>query len=309
MSDKSQPSQPEQAILHAIRCPGCSGLLNGDWRCASCGVEYPSVGGIRRFVGSEHYAANFGFQWNRHRRTQFDTVATRRSEEFLRGLGLSPELVAGKAVVDAGCGAGRYAEVLQRWGAHVLAIDLSVAVEACHSNLGHRGVVVLQADLARPPVAPESVDVVISLGVLHHTPDAAESFGRLARLVRPGGTMAVWLYDAYGDGTTRMRLSMLYRRLTRVLPPRLLYTLCHVSVPWYYLNRVPLLRHLTSRLWHISDDPWWRWRVLDTFDWYSPQYQSHHRYPEINSWFVSCGFDRVTAKEPPVSAIGVKCDR
>jgi SAM-dependent methyltransferase len=264
------------------------------------------VNGIWRFVSSEHYAGSFGFQWNRHRRTQFDTPRSRRSEEFLRSVGLSPELVRGMTVVDAGCGAGRYAEVLQRWGARVLAIDLSVAVEACHQSLGQRGVVVLQADLARPPIAPESVDIVISLGVLHHTPDAAHSFRQLARLVKPGGFMAVWLYDAYGDATTRMRLSTFYRKVTRRLPPRLLYALCHLSVPWYHLSRVPLLRHFTSRLWHISEDPWWRWRVLDTFDWYSPRYQSHHRYPEIGSWFSACGFGLVTVKEPPVSAIGIK---
>jgi SAM-dependent methyltransferase len=298
----------DSSVADVFRCPACSaGLTPGEEaRCTKCAAIYPLVRGIRRFVDSERYVRNFGFQWNKHRRTQFDTPETKRSESFLRGLGLRPELVAGRTVVDAGCGAGRYADVLQRWGGRVIAMDLSVAVEACHGSLGERGVTVVQADLARPPIAPGAVDVVVSLGVLHHTPDARESFRQLARLVKPGGLMAVWLYDAYGDQTTRMRLSLLYRRFTHRLPPRLLYALCHLSVPWHYLNRVPLLRHFTSRLWHISEDPWWRWRVLDTFDWYSPRYQSHHTYPEISEWFVESGFEHVTVSEPPVAAMGVK---
>jgi SAM-dependent methyltransferase len=211
----------ERPLADVFRCPACSGALTSgaEARCAKCAAVYPLVRGIRRFVDSERYARNFGFQWNIHRKTQFDTAVEKRSESFLRGLGLRPELVAGRTVVDAGCGAGRYADVLQRWGAHVIAMDLSLAVEACHDSLGERGVTVVQADLAKPPIAPESVDVVVSLGVLHHTPDPQESFRQLAHLVKPGGLMAVWLYESYGDEGTRMRLSLLYRRLTCHLPP------------------------------------------------------------------------------------------
>jgi hypothetical protein len=72
------------------------------------------------------------------------------------------------------------------------------------------------------------------------------------------------------------------------------------------LNRTPLIRHFSSRLWHISDDPWWRWRVLDTFDWYSPRYQSHHRYTEVCDWYARSAFERVTVAEPPVAALGIK---
>lgn len=267
---------------------------------------YPLVRGVLRFVDSERYTRSFGFQWNKHRRTQYDVGPMGASETFLRGLGLTPNSVSGRTVLDAGCGAGRYSEVLARWGGRVIAMDLSSAVDACHENLGPRGVTVVQADLTRPPVAPESLDIVMSVGVLHHTPEARTSFAQLARLVKPGGLMAVWLYDAYGDQTTRMKLSMLLRRVTRRLPPRFLYALCHLSVPWYHLNRTPVVRHVSARLWHISEHPWWRWRVLDTFDWYSPAFQSHHRYPEVAAWFAECGFAGVTVAEPPVAVLGAK---
>jgi SAM-dependent methyltransferase len=184
-------------------------------------------------------------------------------------------------------------------------MDLSDAVDPCHEALGSRGVTVIQADVMRPPIAPGSLDIVVSVGVLHHTQDPEACFRGLARLLRAGGRMAVWLYDAYGDQTTRMRLSLLYRRLTRRLPPRLLYALCTLSLPWYYLNKTPLVRYLSSRVWHISDDPDWRWRILGTFDWYSPCYQSHHRYPEVCGWFADNGFERVVVAEPPVAVWGV----
>ena len=46
--------------------------------------------------------------------------------------------------------------------------------------------------------------------------------------------------------------------------------------------------------------------MLDTFDWYSPEYQSHHRYPEIGQWYADCGFEPMTPAEPPVAMLGVK---
>jgi len=271
-----------------------------------CGATYPRVRGVLRFVAEQEYAASFGFQWNRHPRTQYDRGSMGVSESFLRSIGLTPELVAGKTVLDAGCGSGRYSDVLERWGARVIALDLSIAVDACQANLGTRAVTVLQADLMRPPLEPQSVDVAVSVGVLHHTPDAAEAFRQVARLVKPGGSMWVWFYEAYGDHSLRMQLSMLYRRVTSRMPARLLYVLCHLSVPWYYLCKIPVVRFFAARLWHISENPWWKWRVLDTFDWYSPRYQSHHRYSEVAGWFHASGFDLISVGEPPVAVGGRK---
>jgi len=47
----------------------------------------------------------------------------------------------------------------------------------------------------------------------------------------------------------------------------------------------------------------WRWRVLDTFDWYSPRYQSWHTHHEVFGWFKENGLEQVEVLAPSVSQI------
>jgi hypothetical protein len=46
--------------------------------------------------------------------------------------------------------------------------------------------------------------------------------------------------------------------------------------------------------------------VLDTFDWYSPRYQSKHDYDEVVSWFVEAGLQRIERLPYPVSVRGIR---
>ena len=103
---------------------------------------------------------------------------------------------------------------------------------------------------------------------LHHTPDCAGAFRALCRLLRPGGTIAIWVYGK--SRSTRRRMMDVYRRVTVHLPHRLLYALCFLSVPLYYLYEVPLLGNLLRVVVPMSRQRDARERVLETFDNYSP---------------------------------------
>ncbi|MCX7858328.1 MAG: class I SAM-dependent methyltransferase [Deltaproteobacteria bacterium] len=290
-------------------CPECGGLLlesKERLKCEACDKAYAVVNGIPRFVETELYVENFGFQWNKHKRTQFDNEKKTPSESFLRTIGLSPEVVKDKLVLDAGCGSGRYSDVINRWGGKVIAMDLSSAVEACYENLGNRGVMVVQGDILKPPLKKESFDVVFSIGVLHHTPNTKQAFKSILTLLKPGGHIVIWLYHSYNDDCLRMKLSKFYRKVTWRLPKRFLYAVSHLAIPYYYLNKIPFLRSITGRIWHIAEHEDWRWRVLDTFDWYSPRYQWHHTYTEVWKWFEEEGLVNIRISEPPVSISAVK---
>ena len=54
----------------------------------------------------------------------------------------------------------------------------------------------------------------------------------------------------------------------------------------------------------FNPDP--KWRVLDTFDWYSPYYQSKHTYEEVFRWFESCGLQDLHVAKVPISVQGVR---
>lgn len=293
-----------------LACPRCTRELPGldDWtgggaRCACCGTTFPIVRGIPRFVTSDAYTASFSFEWNRHRKTQLDSAVSRESEKtFREKTGLSPEDVAGRLVLDVGCGMGRFVDVISRWGGNVVGIDLSLAVEAAYANVGARdNVRILQANLFHLPFRPGSFDLVYSIGVLHHTPDCEKAFRQLVPFVRPGGRLCIWVYGNMGPWE---RFARLYRRVTVRMPPRLLHALCHVAIPWFHVCRIPLIGPLLWTLFPISRHPNRDWRVLDTFDWYSPTYQSLHTFPEVYRWFRSEGLVDITLLDFPVAVAG-----
>lgn len=298
-----------------LTCPGCRHGLPPleEWsldgvRCPACATTFPLVRGIPRFVNSDSYAASFSFEWGRHRYTQLDTVGRNESERTFRDkTGLGPHDVRGKLVLDVGCGMGRFADVVARWGGDIVGVDLSCAVEAAHENLTRGGnVLVLQGDLFNLPFAEETFDIVYSIGVLHHTSDCEKAFRQLPRLLKPGGQIAIWVYGPMGLWA---KTAALYRRVTVRMPPRLLYTLCYVAIPLYFLHRLRPLGRLSQTMLPTSMHPQAAWRVLDTFDWYSPRYQSRHTYPEVYRWFVSEGLTDIRLLDFPVAVIGRKPDK
>jgi 2-polyprenyl-3-methyl-5-hydroxy-6-metoxy-1,4-benzoquinol methylase len=248
-------------LLDLLRCPQCAAVFeldDGRLRCAE-GHTYPIRDDVPRFVPDDSYASNFSLEWNRHRTTQLDTRHGRRSEDALSSkTGLSRADVEGKLVLDVGCGMGRFADVASRWGGRVVGFDLSYAVDAAQANLGGReNVAIAQADVFRLPFAPQSFDIVYSIGVLHHTPDCAAAFRSLVPLVKPGGVLAVWVYEV----NALNQFSDVYRKLTTRMPKSWLYGLSCVAVPLYYIHRIPVIGWLSVMVLPTSMDHEPQWRV------------------------------------------------
>jgi SAM-dependent methyltransferase len=107
--------------------------------------------------------------------------------------------------------------------AEVIALDLSGAVEVARRHLSRfANAQVVQGDLLRPPFrrgsTEQGFDLVYSIGVLHHLPDPSEGFRSILRLVRPGGTIAVWVYGYENNGFVRNVIEPIRRLSTRVPP-------------------------------------------------------------------------------------------
>ncbi len=303
-------------LLGILRCPWCGSMLEGhrsSFCCRACAKDYPVIGGVICFEDGEDYASSFGFEWGKYARTQLDHSGSAISEEtFRRKTGFTPEELKGKWVLDVGCGMGRFADVASRWGAKVVAIDLSRAADVAAQNLADReNIWVCQTNVFHLPFAPESFDYIYSLGVLHHTPNCEQAFKSLPQFLKPGGTIAIWVYSAYNRW---YRMSDLYRRLTTRLPLKWLHALCQIAGPLLHVHRglrsIPVLGRLLSGLLSyvlpVSLHPLREWRVLDTFDWYSPTYQSKHTYEEVFRWFEDSRLCDLRVLYEPVAVQGRK---
>jgi SAM-dependent methyltransferase len=105
-------------------------------------------------------------------------------------------LRAGDRVLDAGCGTGRALPPLRAAvggtgvavGADLTLAMLEAAVRAGRGGEGH----LLLADVTGLPLRTESLDAVFAAGLVAHLPNPAENLRELARVVRPGGTLALF---------------------------------------------------------------------------------------------------------------------
>jgi len=126
-------------------------------------------------------------------------------------------LVAGDVLLDLGCGFGRHAYEAARRGADVVALDAGRdevdGVAAVFAAMAEQGelddvarVGTIQGDGLRLPFADATFDRVICSEVLEHLADDRAAMAELARVLRPGGTMAVTV-PRYGPELVNWALS------------------------------------------------------------------------------------------------------
>lgn len=143
----------------------------------------------------------YGALWDELDLAEYLTESTTLLDARLPGYDLR-DLVAGRRVLDIGCGSGRHTIAMTQAGAaEAHGVDLGAAsLSRAHQIAGEAGLTNTQFHEGSAhdlPFEDESFDFVLSNGVLHHTGDTLKGLYEFHRVLKTGGRGFLYLY---GDG-------------------------------------------------------------------------------------------------------------
>lgn len=249
-----------------------------------------SLAGVRMGTGADE-TWSFSREWTAHFDADADRTwgytARERFEQLLMEAAITPAWLAGKVVLDAGCGNGALSMLVAEAGAEVIGLDYSSGVRGAEQRRRLDSAHFVQADLQRPPLAPGSIDLVFSIGVLHHTPSTEQSFRAVAKLVRPGGRFYLWLYRRPERFAGRLLKAPLQDALRQVI--------CRApgAIQDHLVRAYASLVKLTHRVRGRRDIPFHEY-VVSAYDDLTPRWRYTHTPFEVSRWFHEEGFGAPT---------------
>lgn len=243
-----------------LRCLACASPLEPSpdgnvLGCSACAARYPVIDGTVRMLTADarpteeaalaqRTADSFAYEWAR-----FGVMRGEWAGNFAAYMRPhTPQSLAGKLVLDVGAGSGRHSFHAAQAGAEVVAVDLGASIDVARRNLP-ASVLTVQADAEALPFAPDSFDLVMSIGVLHHLPDTERALRSIARYAKPGGHVHVYLYWIPEQAWHRcvLRAVTALRRVTVRLPHPVLHALCYPLAALLWAGVVAPYRILCKR--------------------------------------------------------------
>jgi SAM-dependent methyltransferase len=205
--------------------------------------------------------------------------------------------VAGRRVADIGSGTGRIVHMLLEAGAaHVTALEPSDAFPVLQANVARWGDRVRCLRVPGDALPSDAdVDWVFSIGVLHHVPDPAPIVRAAFRALRPGGTLAVWLYGREGNALYLGLVEPLRALTTRLPHPGLaaLSAVLTVALGAYVavcrVLPLPLRGYMRRVIARLSFGK----RYLVVYDQLNPAYARYYTRAEAEALLADAGFTDV----------------
>lgn len=306
-------------------------VLGESLLCQACLKTYPVRQGIPRFVGTAEDPSQaqvqeaFRYKWTRGQWGYKSEHKALMKEFFQRRFGFKSEseieqFFGGKIVLHAGIGNGQTEQYYLSFAKEVWGIDISESIDACFHNWKEYyfelapKLKLVQSDLMGMPFADESFDVVISDGVLHHTPNTFKALEAIVRKLRRGGSVVFYVYKKKGpirefvDDYLRSKLSGLDPATAwHELEP--LTALAQELSNARTRIRVPIAVEILDLVEGEQDlQRWLYWNVMKfywndslnfdennhvNFDWYYPKYAWRHSPEEVRSWLEQLNLEPV----------------
>lgn len=227
-------------MSHFLVCPGCRGDLQQSqdgFACARCARDFHFIAGVPQFdapkprsaedtPGKEERREYWDKGWEARYRGDHSDLAVLQTRADWENLlqqrfvplragrhvlvtDAGPQTVKGKTVVDIGCGAGIQSATFGYFGARYIGVDHSshaAAYALRHLRAVEGEGFTVQGNAEALPIRDNSIDVVYSSGVLHHTPNFTTAVDEAYRILKPGGKGIIALYSTYSTqyGLTRL---------------------------------------------------------------------------------------------------------
>ena len=210
---------------------------------------------------------------------------------------------------DFGAGSGRWASRLIQYFSLVYALEPSDGASTVLKKKfsGEAKIVVLQETVGANSIPLASLDLAMSLGVLHHIPDTGSAIKDVSRRIKPGGVFLCYLYYSLENKPTFYKLIFKavdgVRRVISVLPQRIkqLVTSAIAALIYWPLARFSkVLNKLgvnTSNipLHHYADMPFVM-LANDALDRFGTSLEQRFSQAEITEMLRAAGFDIATLK-------------
>jgi SAM-dependent methyltransferase len=293
-------------ILKILCCPSCKHdlelmekesvngeLSNGLLQCNNCQKSFPVVNKIPRMIvdlgDRTELAESWGFQWAQQaegkleRNTYYGETEEEELNNFFNYLGITPEDLLGRTVLDAGCGCGRLTSALSSYGAEVVGIDIATSIEQIYRYCQPgQNVHIMQADIASLPFKNESFDYVWSKLALCYVHNPEEAFEKLTDVLKPSGKIMVAVPDKANLAFT-VRLKD-FLRITHRISRKLLLYLSWSLAPAWSLAKILTRKPMTSL----------RANAFFLFNSLHPSFMTRHTPEEVTGWFDKNNFNQTT---------------
>ena len=207
---------------------------------------------------------------------------------------VEPEELRGAHIGDIGSGTGRIVGMLLAAGAaRVVAVEPSDAFDVLKANTAEDAdkIEYIRGRGENIP-AGRNLDLVVSIGVLHHISDPAPVVRAAFDALRPGGRLLVWLYGREGN-ETYLRFVEPLRRITTRLPQPALAGISHllnialgVYIPLCRVLPLPLRGYMRNVIGRFSRSK----RFLAIYDQLNPAVARYYGRAEAEALLASAGF-------------------
>lgn len=242
---------------------------------------------------SDRTIEDFGEQWTTFQDASGFFGSKNLLADFLEPFDVAN--ISNTRMADIGAGTGRHVAACLEFGAkEVFAIEPSQAVEVIRKRFATDGRVKILNIRGDQISADLNLDLIMSVGVIHHIPDPHPVVCAAYNALRPGGVLVVWLYG-YEGNKLYLAFALPLRFLLRPFPLRIVYSISWIlDLPLrLYISAckvfsaLPLAVYMTQILGRLPPDK----RRLVIYDQLKPAYAKYYKKDEAIDLLQKAGFE------------------